>query len=71
MEPREIFDLIVKADEALKYATANKAEARTRQAREWLLHARDEATAIGNEALVAQANHRLSDLDRLSDSDLA
>ncbi len=71
MEPREIFDLIVKADEALKYATSNKAEARRRQAREWLLQARDEATAIGNEPLVAQANQRLSDLDRLSDSDSA
>ncbi|MDP8956668.1 MAG: hypothetical protein M3N24_06900 [Actinomycetota bacterium] len=68
MEPREIFDLIVKADEALKYATAEKAEARSRQAREWLVQARDEATTIGNQALVDQANQRLSDLDRFRQS---
>ncbi len=66
MEPKEIFDLIVKADEALKYATAQKTEARTRQAREWLLQARDEAMAIDNQPLVEQANQRLTDLDRLS-----
>ncbi len=68
MEPKDIFDLIVKADEALKYATAEKAEARTRQAREWLLQAREEAMAIGNQALVDQATQRLSDIDRLRES---
>jgi hypothetical protein len=68
MEPKEIFDLIVKADEALKYATAEKTEARTRQAREWLIQARDEAIAIDNRALVDQAKQRLSDIDRLSGS---
>ena len=68
MEPKEIFDLIVKADEALKYATAEKTEARTRQAKEWLIQARDEAIAIHNQALVDQANQRLSDIDRLHGS---
>ena len=67
MEAREIFDLIVKADEALKYATPDKRDARTHQAREWLTQARDEAAAIGNQPLVDQANQRLSDLDRLGE----
>ena len=65
MEPKDIFELIVKADEALKYATEEKAEARRRQAREWLTQARDEATAIGNPPLVEQAERRLADLDQL------
>jgi hypothetical protein len=65
MEPKEIFELIVKADEALKYATAEKAAARSRQARTLLERARDEARAIGNEGLVDQAQRRLADLDAL------
>ncbi len=65
MEPREIFDLIVKADEALKYATEEKAEARRGRARELLSRARDEARSIGNEPLVQQAETRLADLDAL------
>ena len=65
MEPPEIFALIVKADEALKYATADKAEPRRRRARAFLEQARDEARAIGNEALVEQAEQRLADLDAL------
>ena len=68
MEPKEIFDLIVKADEALKYATAEKTEARRRQAREWLTQARDEAMAIDNQPLVDQANQRLTDIERLGGS---
>ena len=66
MEPKEIFELIVKADEALKYATAEKANARAHQARELLTRAIDEARAIGNEPLVQQAETRLADLDRIS-----
>lgn len=62
MEPKEIFDLIVKADEALKYATEEKAAARARQARDLLNRARDEALAIDNQALVEQADRRLADL---------
>ncbi len=69
VDPREIFELIVKADEALKYATTEKAETRTRQAREWLTLAREEAMAIDNQALVDQAKQRLSDLERLNGSD--
>lgn len=65
MEPKEIFELIVKADEALKYATAEKAMARARQARTLLERALDEARAIRNEGLVEQARRRLADLDVL------
>jgi hypothetical protein len=65
MDPKDIFELIVKADEALKYATEEKGEARRRQARGWLTEARDEATAIGNQPLVDQADRRLRDLDQL------
>jgi hypothetical protein len=65
MEPQEIFQLIVKADEALKYATAEKGAARRKQAREHLEQARTEAQAIGNAALVAQADQRLADLAEL------
>ena len=63
MEPQEIFELIVKADEKLKYATAGKQDVRREQARELLLQARAEAEAIGNAALVHQADTRLADLD--------
>ena len=65
MSPEEIFDLIIKADEALKYATEDKAAARAAQARGWLLEALDEARAIGNDALVEQAEQRLADLERI------
>jgi hypothetical protein len=62
MEPNEIFELIVKADEKLKYATADKTGARTQQAKDLLTQALDAAREIGNEALVQQAELRLSDL---------
>jgi hypothetical protein len=67
MEPGEIFDLIVKADEKLKYATAAKGDVRARQAGELLAEAEREAEAIGNDALVQQAKVRLADLDALLD----
>ena len=63
LEPNEIFQLIIKADEAVKYATEAKAAARAHQARELLNRARREAAAIGNHALVEQAARRLADLD--------
>jgi hypothetical protein len=63
MEPQEIFELIVKADERLKYATAGKQDVRREQARELLRQARAEAEAIGNDGLVQQADTRLADLD--------
>jgi hypothetical protein len=65
VEPGEIFDLIIKADEAVKYATEDKVAARGRQAREYLIQAVREAQAIGNQGLVEQAERRLADLDAL------
>jgi hypothetical protein len=65
MDPKEIFDLIVKADERLKYATPNREDTRVAQARDLLTRARDEARAIGNAGLVEQAERRLADLEAL------
>jgi hypothetical protein len=65
MEPSEIFELIIKADEALKYATEDKVATRARQAREYLTQALQEAQVIGNQSLVEQAERRLADLDTL------
>ena len=62
MEPQEIFELIIKADEKLKYAHEDNAGVRARQARELLEQARAAAVEIGNDALVAQADTRLADL---------
>ncbi|MDQ4108358.1 MAG: hypothetical protein M3138_06070 [Actinomycetota bacterium] len=62
MQPNEIFELIVKADEKLKYATAERSDARRRQARDLLTQAVDAAREIGNDELVQQAELRLSDL---------
>ena len=61
-QPNEIFELIVKADEKLKYATAEKSDARRKQAKDLLTQALEAAREIGNEALVQQAELRLSDL---------
>ena len=66
-EPSEIFELIVKADEKLKYATAAKGDVRAQQARDLLERAREAARAIDNQALIAQADTRLADLDALGD----
>jgi hypothetical protein len=63
--PNEIFELIVKADEKLKYATAAKGDVRAGQARALLERARYAARAISNEALVSQAETRLADLEAL------
>lgn len=62
MEPREIFELIIKADEKLKYAHEDNAGLRTQQARDLLVQAREAAAEIGNDALVQQADRRLDDL---------
>ena len=62
MEPKDIFELIIKADEKLKYATEVNASLRQEQARALLEQARDAAREIGNEALVVQAETRLADL---------
>jgi hypothetical protein len=63
MEPSEIFELIVKADEKLKYATAEQNDTRRRQAVDLLRQARDAAREIGNDSLVQQAQLRLADLE--------
>ena len=65
MEPNEIFGLIVKADEKIKYATAAKGDVRAKQAADLLDQAIKEAEAIGNGALVQQAKVRLADLDAI------
>ena len=65
MEPNEIFELIIKADEKVKYAKPGKGDLRAGQARELLEQARDAARAIDNDALVAQAERRLVDLEAL------
>lgn len=69
MEPNEIFELIIKADEKVKYAKPGKGDLRAGQARELLERARDEARAIDNDALVAQAERRLADLVVLEDQE--
>jgi hypothetical protein len=63
MRPDEIFQLIVKADEKLKYASAGKGDLRAQQAGELLAEALREAQAIGNEPLVQQVKVRLADLE--------
>jgi len=65
MDANEIFALIIKADEKLKYATATKGDVRAEQAADLLQEALREAEAIDNEALVQQAKVRLADLDAL------
>ena len=62
MEPSEIFELIIKADEKLKYSTEQNAAQRQVQAVELLVQARDAAREAGNEQLVQQAETRLADL---------
>jgi hypothetical protein len=62
MEPAQIFELIIKADEKLKYATDANAPQRQAQARALLEEALVAAREAGNEALVAQAETRLADL---------
>jgi hypothetical protein len=63
MEPNEIFELIVKADERLKYATSDRSGARRQQAKDLLTEALAAAREIGNDALIRQAELRLADLD--------
>lgn len=63
MEQQEIFELIIKADEKLKYAHEDNAGLRRQQARDLLVRARAAATEIGNDALVLQVDTRLADLD--------
>ena len=62
MEPQEIFELIIKADEKLKYAHEDNAGLRKQQARDLLEQAKAAATEIGDQALIVQADTRLADL---------
>ena len=62
MDPKQIFETIIKADEKLKYSNEANMDLRTQQAIELLTQARDAAREIGNEALVQQAETRLADL---------
>ena len=62
MDPAEIWQSIVKADELLKYATEAKAEVRKEQAVALLRQALSDATAAGNDPLMEQARTRLRDL---------
>jgi hypothetical protein len=62
VDAKEIFELIIKADEKLKYATDANRELRTRQARELVVQALEAAREAGNAALIAQAERRLTDL---------
>jgi hypothetical protein len=66
MDPKEIFELIVKADEKLKYATAGKQDVRRQQVVDLLREARAAAVEIGNDGLVQQADTRLTDLGEAS-----
>lgn len=62
VDAAEVFELIVRADERLKYARPKDADLRRRQARELLERARRAALAIGDEDLVRQVEVRLADL---------
>lgn len=66
MDPQEIFQLLIDADEKLKYAKPGVQDVRVEQARELVNKARDAAVEIGNDALVAQAEARLADLESIS-----
>jgi hypothetical protein len=62
MDPKEIFELIIKADEKLKYSNTANMDLRKQQAIALLIQARDAAQAAGVEQLVQQAETRLADL---------
>ena len=62
MDPKEIFELIIKADERVKYSNEANMEQRKQQAIGLLTQARDAAKEAGNEQLVQQAETRLMDL---------
>ena len=62
MEPSEIWERIVKADERLKYAREDQADLRNAQAEAFLREALAAAREIGNSRLEEQALTRLRDL---------
>jgi hypothetical protein len=62
MEPDEIWQTIIKADELLKYATAERSAQRHEQAKVLLEQALAAAEDAGNQQLATQARTRLADL---------
>jgi hypothetical protein len=62
MEPAEIFETILKADEKLKYATEANGDVRRQQAVDLLRQALADAENIDNQALADQVKVRLMDL---------
>ncbi len=62
MDPKEIWETIVKADERLKYATDRLTDVRRQQAAELLREALAAAETLGNDQLAEQARTRLRDL---------
>ena len=64
MEPAEIFELIIKADEKLKYAHEDNSGLRAQQAKALLEEALAAAREIKNDALIGQAEQRLADLGK-------
>jgi hypothetical protein len=62
MDPAQIFELIIRADEKLKYANDANTPQRQAQARALLEEALAAARDAGNDALIAQAETRLADL---------
>jgi hypothetical protein len=69
VDPNQIFELIIKADEKLKYATGGKEDLRRQQAVDLLLEARTAAQEIANDALVRQVDTRLADLGEAPPAD--
>ena len=69
MEPDGIWQLILKADERLKYWAGGTDTRRREQAASLLLEALTEAESVGNEALAGQARTRLADLDHGTGTD--
>ena len=60
MEPQEIWELILRADDLVKYAGGD--DQRRDKAIRWLRRARAEAVAASNAPLAEQASLRLRDL---------
>ena len=70
MEPKEIFELVIKAAERLKYATTENTGKRREQARDLVLRARAEAESnVGVENLVARTGAPCEERDHTQDSD--
>lgn len=65
MGSADIWQLILKADERLKYSAGGADPRRREQAAGFLLEALTEAEAAGDVALAEQARRRLADLDHL------